>query len=394
MAALKDAWQNQDTKNSGENYEVLNRPAKIASNYFLPTEIKKGKILALKQTKSDAPGFVIINEKKIEQRLFKIAFQEQPWYSYHNGILVWDEIRYDPRFKQRSYSVICIYDFATGQKKQLSFKSRLFSPSVSGDGKKIVAVQIDLSNQVNLVMLDSQKGKIVQTIPNPENLMLQTPSLNEDGSKITYVSVSESGKALWLIDGESTTKIIDDTNQQISRPIFFGNQIAFNAHLSGIDNIYSISIADKKITALTSAKYGAFNANTSLDGKEIFFNNFEPTGYNIAKTEIKPKQVQENHFVYFGKTAETPKSVFTDIPDSSYASKKYSRFSNLFNFHSISPTIDENERVGLQLKSTDLLNNFDFFTGVNYHSDLRKLEYNAGFNLKTFYPVLSTTFRN
>lgn len=397
LATLKAEWQKQEEQNESENYESLNRSAKIASNYFLPTELENGKILALKQTKSETPGFVIINEKKIEQRLFKIAFQEQPWFSYHNGVLVWDEIRYDPRYKQRSYSVICSYDFSSGEKKQLTSKSRLFSPSLSGDGKKIVAVQIDLSNQSKLVIIDAQSGKIIDSIPNPENLILQMPSLNEDGSKITYISVSEKGKALWVMENKVGRKIIEETNQQLSRPIFFNQEIVFNAHLSGIDNIYSISIAGKKIMALTSAKYGAFNPSFTKDRKSLLFNNFQFTGYDIAKTEINPKAVQENHFVYFGKTADekiNARNIFVDIPDSNFASQKYSRFSNLFNLHSVSPTVDENDRFGLQLKSNDLLNNFDFFVGANYHSDLRRLEYNTGFTLKSFFPVFSATFRN
>ena len=397
LATLKAEWRKQDEQNESENYEPLNRSAKIASNYFLPTELQNGKILALKQTKSETPGFVIINEKKIEQRLFKIGFQEQPWFSYHNGLLVWDEIRFDPRYKQRSYSVICSYDFSTGKKKQLTQRSRLFSPSLSGDGKKIVAVQIDLGNQSNLVVLDAQSGNITDTIPNTENLILQTPALNQDGSKVTYISVSEKGKALWLLANGITRKLIDETNQQLARPIFFNEQIVFNAHLSGVDNIYSISVVDKKIMALTSAKYGAFNANITKNGKSMLFNNFQLMGYEVAKTEIKPKAVQENHFVYFGKSADElvgAKNIFVNIPDSNFASLRYSRFSNLFNFHSISPTVDENDRFGLQLKSNDLLNNFDFFAGANYHSDLRRIEYNAGFNLKSFFPVFSATFRN
>ncbi|MES2447598.1 MAG: hypothetical protein V4546_10485 [Bacteroidota bacterium] len=397
IVELKEQWQKQAEKTTSENYVSLNRTAKFASNYFLPTEIKKGQILALKQTKSETPGFVLINADKSEEKLFKIAYQEQPWFSYANGTLVWDEIRVDPRYKQRSYSVICTYDFATKKKKQLTFNTRLFSPSISADGKKIVAVQIDLSNQSNLVVVNPQNGEIIQTIPNTENSILQTPALNSDGSKITYISVSEKGKSLWLTENGVNKKIIPETNQQLSRPIFLKDKIAFNAHLSGVDNIYEVDIENKKIIALTAAKFGSFNPSLSFDGNSILFNNFQLTGYDIAQTEILPQTITKNQFVYFGEEAERQENtgnVFDNIPSEKFEAKKYRPLANSFNFHSISPTIDDNDRFGLQLKSNDLLNTFDFFTGINYHSDLRRVEYNAGFSYKSLYPIFTAVLRN
>ncbi|MBB2145356.1 hypothetical protein GM921_07670 [Pedobacter sp. LMG 31464] len=395
---LENDWKKQDELNKSENYKSLNRPAKYASSYFLPTELANQQILALKQTKAETAAFVVIDEDKNEKELIKIGYQEQPWFSYGNGILVWDEIRFDPRYKQRSYSVICMYDFASKTKRQLTFKTRLFSPALSGDGKKIIAVQIDLSNRSNLVALDPQTGKITTNYPNPENLILQTPALSTDGSQLCWTSINEKGKSLWLKDKTGkTTQLISETNQQLSRPVFIGEEIAFNASLNGIDNIYNVSPISKKITALTAAKYGAFNPSLSADGKSILFNNYQLMGYEIAKTPLSPKEIQENHFVYFGAAAEKQENtvnVFKNIPDSTYQSKSYQPLAHLFNFHSLSPTIDEDDRLGLLLKSNDLLNIFDFSAGINYYSDLRKVAYTAGFSYKSLYPILSTTFTN
>jgi len=397
LAQLENNWKKQDELNKSDTYESLNRPAKYASNYFLPTELANTHILALKQTKAETATFVVIDETKNEKELFKIGYQEQPWFSYGDGKLVWDEIRFDPRYRQRSYSVICIYDFAKQTKRQLTFKTRLFSPALSGDGKKLVAVQIDLGNQSNLVELDLQTGKINKTHPNPENFSLQTPALNADGTQLCWISVSEKGKSLWLQDKTGKrTQLIIETTQQLSRPTFIGSEIAFNAHLSGIDNIYDINPVDKKITALTAAKYGAFNPSLSADSKSILFNNYQVMGYEIAKTPISHREIQENHFVYFGAAANKQEkiNIFKDIPDSTYQSKSYQPLAHLFNFHSLSPTIDEDDRLGLRLKSNDLLNIFDFSAGIDYYSDLRKIAYTAGFSFKSLYPILNAKFTN
>lgn len=395
---LETKWKAQDEKNKSENYTSLNQHSNFSTSYFFPIEINPNSILALKQSKTDAPYFVTIDKNQTEKRLFGIAYQEQPWYSYANDRIVWDEIRFDPRYKQRSYSVICSYNLKTKEKKQLTFKTRLFSPTLSADGKKLIAVQVDLSNQSNIVSIDPQSGKILYTYPNIENSTLQTPALNTDGTKLTYVSVNEKGKSLWLIDNNGKTiKLISNTNQQLSNPKFINETIAFNAHYSGIDNIYAINPQSKEISALTASKYGAFNASLSADQKSILFNNYQLMGYEIAKSAIIEKEIQNPNFVFFGETAtlqENTGNIFNKISDSIYPSKTYRPSAHLFNFHSLSPDINEDNRIGFKLKSTDLLNNLDFYAGMNYDNELQKIEYNAGFNYKSLYPVISGTYKN
>jgi len=397
LAHIKQAWEKQDAANRTETYKTYNRPAQFVSNYFLPTAINQQQILVLKQSKAEAAGFVLVNPDQSEERLLNIAYQEQPWFSYANGTIVWDEIRYDPRYKQRSYSVICLYDLPTRRKRQLTSKSRLFSPTLSADGKKLVAVQVDLSNNFNLVELSLTDGKVVKTYPNPSKAILQTPALNADGSQLSWISVSEKGKSLWLNNGNGNQELIPPTNQQLSRPVFFKDKIAFNAHLSGVDNIYELSIANRKINALTAAKYGAFNFGFSANADSILFNDFGSTGYQIAKTAINPKKVPTNSFVFFGAAAEAQEgigTVFENIPDSVYTSTAYRPLAHAFNLHSLSPNIDEDDYPGLQLKSNDLLNTLDFHTGISYNTDLRRMSYETGFSYKALYPVLSATYQN
>jgi len=395
LANLKQDWTKQDKRNKSIDYASLNKISSYETHYYLPTELSNQKILALKQSKSEAPGFVIISPDKKERTLMKIGYQEQPWFSYGNKKIVWEERREDPRYKQRSYNVVCTYDFRTGKKKQLTHQTRLFAPSISSDGKKLVAVQIDLGNHHNLVMLDIETGKITDSLANTENFQLQTPALNHDGSKLSWISVNEAGKSLWLKTSEQTAILIGNTRQQLSRPVFFNDKIAFNAHYSGIDNIYEIDPALKKISVLTASKYGAFNASFSNDGKTLLFNDYKLRGYEIAKTIVSPAEVQESSFVYYGQDTQKEDYVFANVPDSTFSSKPYSPLKHMFNFHSISPTADDAvERVGLQLKSDDLLNTTSFYGGVTYESSLRRFEYNAGLRYKALYPVINLSYRN
>lgn len=393
---LSQTWQDQAAKTPTENYKSLNAKTYFATNYFLPVKINKNQILALKESKAQARHFVLIDGNQKEQNLFGVGYQEQPWFSFKNNLLVWDEIRYDPRYKQRSYSVICSYNFRTKKFKKLSRKSRLFSPSLSNDGTKIIAAQVALDNQFNLVEIDAQNGKIIKSYPNIQNDILQTPSFDESGKRIVYVAVNEKGKSICMLDGDTKTVLIENSRQQLGRPIFYGDKIVFNAHFNGIDNIYDIDLNTKKINALSAAKYGAFNATISTN-QNMVFNNYQLNGFEITEKELIEKPIGENGFVDFSAAAEKQENVgdvFTNVPDSSFTPKRYRQGLNLFSFHSIIPVVDDEYTFGLELQSNNLLNTMDFYTGLKYHRDLNRMEYTANLSYKALYPVLSLIYSN
>ncbi|WP_410219618.1 TolB family protein [Pedobacter sp.] len=395
---LKLQWQKQDSLTTSKSYSLYNRENNFATDYFLPVKIDEHYVLALKQSKAETSKFILIDSTKNEKTLFHIGYQEQPWFSYANHKIVWNETRYDPRYRQRSYSVICIYDFQTKKKSQITYKSRLFSPSLSADGKKLIAVSIDKANQSELVFVNLSNGKLTSAFLNDKNDILQTPALSFDGTKISWVSVSEKGKALWLKNSDGKIqKIIDDTKEQLSRPVFINHQIAFNAHYNGIDNVYSIDPQNKKIVALTAAKYGAFNPSFSTAGNSLFFNLYTERGYQIAETTFEILPLQENHFVYFAQAAqdqENSSSIFENIPDSTFESKPYKTFFHTINLHSVTPVTDEKEKIGLELRSNDLLNTTSIYGGASYNTNLKRLEYSAGLIYKALYPVFSINFMN
>ncbi|MEJ2879922.1 hypothetical protein [Pedobacter sp. GR22-6] len=395
---LKQEWSAQDKNLKTQDYPVLSKSASYASNYFMPQKLPDGNILSLKQSKAEPAHFVLIGPDKKERKLLGIGYQEQPWFSYANNLLVWDEVRYDPRYRQRSYSVICSYDLLSGKIRTLSSRSRLFSPSISSDGKKIVAVQFDLSNKCNLVELDAHTGKILNTIPNPENLILQTPAYDEQATHIAYIALSEKGKTLQVTGKEDKTDVlIQATQQQLSRPIYIGAQIAFNAHYNGIDNIYTIDTSSKKISALSASKYGAFNPSRIPGRDSITFSNYTDGGYAVSSAVIEPKTPGRNSFINFStatRAQESTKNVFLNVPDSTFTSRPYKTLSNLFNVHSIIPVVEDEYKFGLQLNSNNLLSTFDFFAEADYHRDINRFEYVSGVKLKMFYPVLTATYRN
>ena len=395
---LQQEWTKQNSLSSHENYQTQTKTPAFSTDYLLPVALENGSILTLKKSKAQTPQFVVIDNNKNEQTILKIGYQEQPWFSFSKGVIVWDEIRYNPRFRQESFSVICRYDISTKSYKQLTFKSRLFSPTLSTDGQKIIAVQVDLSNQFNLVELDANTGEILYKYENKDNLILQTPAYNNDGTAVTYISVSEKGKSLWLEEKSGkSVELIKKTRQQISKPVFYKDGIAFNAHYSGLDNIYYLDLNSNEIMALSASKFGAFNLGPCKNEDTFVFNNYNSQGFDIATTTFSTRKVDADNFVFFGagvKAQENIWDVFAKIPDSNYLTRPYKKLQHVFNFHSIIPTIEDSYKGGLQLQSDNLLNTISLFTGVDYHRDLNRIAYNAGISIKSFLPVFTVNYEN
>ncbi|RZJ86970.1 MAG: hypothetical protein EOO20_17135 [Chryseobacterium sp.] len=107
--------------------------------------------------------------------------------------------------------------------------------------------------------------------------------------------------------------------------------------------------------------------------------------------------VKQNHFVFFGAEASAQENaghIFEQIPDSNYASTPYHKLGHLINVHSVIPIIENDYIFGVQLRSNNLLNTFDAYTGANYYRDLRRFEYNAGASFKSFYPIFTVNYSN
>ncbi len=409
VSELDSLWTEQSKNLISKSYQVMNKKnIKSPAHYLLPYSISSDEILCLKTSMAKTPEIIIIKEKK-ERKILSIGSQTEPNLHYANHKIVWDEFRADPRFDQRSFNVICIYDLSTSKFKQLTSKSRYFSPALSPDGKKIIAVKVSLQNKFNLVELDAETGDEIKIYPNEHNFTLQTPSYNEDASEIIVTAVNQEGKTLMLYDVNSSgrEKLFEAERQLLSRPIFYSNEIIYKAHYNGVDNIFSFNLITKEKKQLTFSKFGAFNPSIDSKSQKLLFNDYQLTGHDIAFTDLKasdkisPIQPTQYSFEYFKplKTHENNPNIFNNIPKLEYEVKPYKEISHLFYFHSLRPIITFDDfindyNIGFNLVSDNKLNTLSSYVGYNYNSSIGSNEFNAGFTYQKYYPIFSVAYEN
>ena len=404
---LEDGWELQSKKENYSFYDVISSDnERWYTNYKLGVFIDEDHILAEKTGVDDINRFVVFDNTGEEKKIFTPGNTFHEMLSYSDNKICWAEKTYDPRWQNRNYSIIKIYDLNTKKTKKLTRRSRYFAPSFSPDGKYISTVEVSENNNYSLLLLDPKDGSVLKKFKTDDNSFIITPSWSDDSRKIVFITMNKNGKSIVILDlNSSSIKIILPFNYtEISTPVFYKSYILFTGAYSGIDNIFALDTSTRKIFRVTSARYGATDVAVSPDKKFLIFSNYTSNGYQIVKATIDTNQWEpleniEDYSLKLYKDISKEENwvLNTDsIPEKNYEIKNYSRIKNLFNFHSWAPiSIDVDNtgfKPGVSLMSQNELSTT--FTTLGYEYDINEEcgKYYVDFTYKGCYPVFDLHF--
>ncbi|MDZ7646508.1 MAG: hypothetical protein U5K54_04650 [Cytophagales bacterium] len=151
--------------------------------------------------------------------------------------LVWNEFRYDPRWRMKTYSVIVGYDLKEKKRKFISHNSRYASAALSPEGTKVATIETSTDYLTRLVVLDYETGEVIKVFENPDNDFISMPHWKENGTELIALITNRSGKALAQFDLAGQQKLVTAfTDENIGYPVPYQNAyILFNLLRSGID---------------------------------------------------------------------------------------------------------------------------------------------------------------
>jgi len=383
------------------------------TSYTFPHQHSNSNLVTLKTGMDQIPEFVLIEKAGQERRLFRPGFLNSGRVSYSESKIVWDEFIPDTRWSNRNYSIIRSYDLSTGLVSSLGKRTRYFSPAISGDGQKIVAVEQTEKQVFNLTILrmDGSKEKV---IPSPGGRFLQQPCwMDQDSALVVLISL-EAGKSLYRysLQSESWTSLFDAGRDDISYPSVHGEHIFFSGTFSGIDNIYCYDTGDEQVFQITSSRFGAFHPQLSSDGQTLLYSNYTSEGYGASSLDLddglwKPLDEARDHTEQVDYE-QTPEEVRIDeLPmyeDSlSFNTHRYRKALHLFNFHSwlplyfdyLDPELTLNPEqlpvsLGFSLISQNRLSTAVSQLAYEYSDGYHM--FHSGIKLKGRYPVFNLYF--
>lgn len=400
---LQKEWKDQQSRISATPFENLfERKTKAYTDYRYPHELSGDSVLALKSGIGEIEQLVIISQGKEKRLTTPGVINSTGMLSVAANRVVWNEYRYDPRWRMKTYSVIVGYDIKEKKRKFVSRNSRYASAALSPDGKKVATIETSTDYQTRLVVIDYENGAVIKEFENPGNDFISMPRWKENGYEIVALSTNQNGKSLDQFDFNSgerkTLKFF--ANENIGYPVPFLRYILFNSPRSGIDNIYALDTTTRLIHQITSSRYGAYNPCISIDGKFIYYNEQSRDGLNVVRVSFDPASWPINQtpsqptasFQHLVEQEGRP-LLLDSVPTQDYSVKKYSQFKHLVNPYGWGAYVDNSlTAVNIGITSRDVLSTTAISAGYLFDINERTGLWNAGISYQRFYPIIDVNF--
>ena len=355
-------------------------------DYLFPNYISDDTLLVTKKSNQLISGFYWIvkgEEKKIQSK--KIVIDD--YYSYKNGMVVYASYQSDLRWGNSNYSNIQLLNIYTNQERQISFKTKYFSPDINESGSEILAVTFNPNGTNYLHRINTNTGELIKEIPNTENYFYTQPKYIDSNTAISAVRNSAGEMSLVKVNlTNGANEIITPFSLNvIGYPFIKGDTVYFSAMNNNTDKIFAVSLLNKKIFQLTNNINGVYQP--SINNKnELLFTAFSAEGSRLVKmaltssnwNEINPKEFTQPASLYNisslqAKGADLLKAA---IPNSDTITT-YKKSLHLFNFHSWRPELADPE-YGYNLYSDNVLSSFS--NTLKYTFNRSDRSHTLGFN--------------
>jgi hypothetical protein len=439
MTDLERRWTIQDSLTDTTScWTITKRNPKSLTNYFFPVLNDSNSVIALRSDYDHPDRIVHIDIRTArEDVIFHPGDYIRDNLSVSGQWLTWSEYRPDPRWDNRSYAVIRMYDMQSHRSHYLTKKSRLFFPALSPDSRQIAAVSIDAESNCSLNILDSRTGSALKSYPFPGKALVTEPTWSPDGKEVLFCVVTDRGKSMAeiRIDSDSLEYLIVNDPHYISGPVYLSEDtIIFTDSYSGIDNIYYLDETTKETYMVHSSRFGAYNPNFTPKKDLLFWSCVTSDGLMLMGSPVKPEtwtlvdhltdhsiklydsivaqeacNIQDSVLLYgidkmLGdggqRTADGGRlPIAIGMADSLvnfYAEKRYSKIGHLFNPHSWAPLAMDLSNLtvhpGVSVMSQNALSTMTADAGYRYNYNDRTGTFYGNLNYSGLYPVIGLSY--
>ncbi|PKP35592.1 MAG: hypothetical protein CVU00_01710 [Bacteroidetes bacterium HGW-Bacteroidetes-17] len=401
MDELKSKWDSIQSLQSFQPLEHLTKKPKDFTNYNHPLMMDEKNMLSVKRSIDDVQRIIKILPSGEEKIIFTPGPNLGDRLSYSRGLLCWSEVEFDARWQNRNFSVIKTYHLKSKKLTHLTKNSRLFSPALSHDAKKIAAIEQSTTDKSSLVILDALNGTELKRFHHPNHEFLMSPSWSEDDNKIVLITLNNQGKSIQVLNiiSGQFEKQIPETYVPIANPRITNDTIYFSGAFSGTDNIYALECSSKAIFQISHVKFGAKDVFVDEKNDFLLYANYTSDGYEIVKQKLSderwiPLTEIKKGFLDLPKTFSKQEKGILEIDhrvDKKFEAEKYRKASSLLDIHSWAPaSINVNSyevKPGFSMMSQNKLSTA--FATLGYEYDLNESlgKYYFNYSYEGFYPI-------
>jgi hypothetical protein len=397
----KDMQKEWQAKQQGKQFtlsEPIHKRRNTAyTDYKFPQVVGVDSVVAIKSGIGDVEELTLITSGAEKKLLTLGPYNQTGMLSAANGKIVWNEYRFDPRWRVKTYSVIVAYDLKTKLRKQITRQSRYASAALSPDGTQVATVETGTDYQTKLVVLDYETGAVIKTFENPENDFIAMPRWSKSGNEIVALATNKKGKGLieYNVALGVRKNLTLAADENLGHPVPSGNYIYYNAPVNGIDNIFVWDGSTGNHYQVTESRYGAYNPEISADGKYLYYNEQGRDGFDVVRTTVSTTNWKQHGVLKQGEIFfdEPQNDLLTNVPQKQYEVKKYSRATHLFNPYSWGAYVDNTlTQVDVGISSRDVLSTMSLNAGYLFDINERTGSWRAGLSYQGAYPILDVNF--
>ena len=390
-------WLAQDSKISPlETKLITDKRSTVFTNYRFPNYLSEDQLIVQKSSLNQIRTIYKIENAK-ESKLFipGVSFSEH--FSIGGNKMVWSEIRFHPRWSNETYSVLRLYDFQSASLRKISSKSKLSAPALSPDGKWIAAVEASSSGEVNLVILDTNKGELQYREAVGSDEFISFPRWREDNQTIVVVGRNRQGNYLRSFHVPSKswadlTRIVEST---IDRIFPKGKYVFFSSSSTGVQNIFALDISTTELFQITESRFGAFDPSISPSGKKLAYSEYTANGFRtrelvlndaLWKQTVTPSKLGANYFQKL--VPKGIKTTDTAVEDKEHSTSRYKYFTKgLLTIHSWYPYITT-EEFGAGFFSKNIMSTISITGQVTYNTNENSWKTLGRLSYGPFFPII------
>jgi hypothetical protein len=359
-----------------QDKKVFNAAIQPAGRFLeeeYPAYINDSTLVFVRSSFSQVPTFTIRKGNEEERIRIKDVSNDNH-FSYRNGRIVYSAFRRDARWGWKNFGVIRLMDVETGKEKNISSRSKYFSPDINYEGSRIVVVENLPSGASSLHLLDAISGNVIVKFPNPQSYVYAYPKFVDDK---TIVSVVKDRRgmmtiALTSVQNNTTSTLLPFSYHVMGFPSVKGDTVYFTASAGNADRIYALALSSGQLYQLPqSGVTGAYQPSAGKDS--VVVSRFTVAGQRLEFTSNSParwEKIDRNFFQRdlpgFGieKLANNPLAGFAF--DTSAPVTAYSKSTRLINFHSLEPLVDD-PLYSVSIVGENVLNTMNTVLGLSYN---------------------------
>lgn len=386
-------------------FERINsRSGSAYTDYMFPQPMSDGRVLVQKSGIGDIEKLVVLSPNGQEEEGYVQGIvNEAAMLSLKKQRVVWNEYRFDPRWRVKTYSVVKGFDFSTGKATILSWHSRFSGAAIAPDGIRVATIETTSDYVTRLVVLSYATDTVTTRYKNPNNDLLAMPRWMEDGKGVVLLRTNAKGKTISRIDIASgeITDLLPQSQENIGHPVPWGDYVFFNSPSGGIDNIHALHLPSGARFQVTTSRYGAYNPAISDDGAWMYYNDQTRDGMDVVRIPMNPdswkKFIPEPpssnlSFEHIVEQESNPDLLMT-VPEKDYTPKRYHRAAGMVNPHSWGPyLVNSLTTVNVGITSQDILSTTRIDAGYTYDINEEVGSWGAGVSYQGFYPIMDVRY--